>query len=177
VSNSVFIIDLDSCTGCYACKIACKDRAGLADDMDLLQVVQHEDGTYPETKLYYRVIHCFHCSDPPCAGNCPTKAISKAENGLVNIEKDKCIGCGKCIKACPFDAIIMLKDKVAHKCDGCANEITIGLTPTCIRACPIRALHYEAISGSLFQNRLQDKDFNDHNIGPRVLYLKRKIRL
>jgi anaerobic dimethyl sulfoxide reductase subunit B (iron-sulfur subunit) len=175
VNRAVFIVDIASCTGCYACSVACKDRAGLPDEFDLLRVEEHESGAYPNPGLYYRVAHCFHCADPPCAEVCPEDAISKQEDGLVIIDQEECIGCGKCIEACPFDAIIMLPEDVAAKCDGCGDEVARGWDPTCARACPMRALKYEQLGNAQTQNRITDPDFDDRDAGPAVLYLRRNI--
>jgi len=166
MSRSVFIIDLASCTGCHACSVACKDRAGLPDEFDLLRVEAHEEGVYPNPALYYRVVHCFHCAQPLCAEACPTGAISKAEDGLTVIDTEECIGCGECIRACPFDAIV--------KCDGCADEVDRGWEPTCVRACPMRALKYESIDDIQFENRIPDPDTENQDMEPAVLYLLRK---
>jgi Fe-S-cluster-containing dehydrogenase component len=174
MSKALFVVDMASCTGCYACSVACKDRAGLPDGLDLLRVEAHEAAAYPNPSLYYRVIHCFHCEQPPCVEVCPTDAISKAEDGLVSLDAEECIGCGECIQACPFDAIVMLPDNVAAKCDGCADEVASGWQPTCVRACPMRALRYEPASDTKFENRIRDAEFNDHSIGPAVMYLRRQ---
>ena len=169
----VFIVDMASCTGCYACSVACKDRAGLPDEFDLLRVQEHESGVCPEVSVHYRVIHCFHCAKPSCAEVCPEEAISKSEDGIVTINGEKCIGCGKCIEACPFDAIIMLPDGVAAKCDGCVDEVAKGWEPTCVRACHMRALRYELPDAAKLENRISDPDFDDRDIAPAVLYLRR----
>lgn len=174
MSEALFVVDMASCTGCGACSIACKDRAGLPDELDMLRVEAHEKGVYPAPKLYYRVIHCFHCDQPVCAEVCPVEAISKEENGLTAINAEECTGCGECVEACPFDAIIMLPEGVAAKCDGCADEIARGWDPTCVRACPMRALRYGAVDDALLEKRSEDPDFSDHDIVPAVLYLLRK---
>lgn len=174
MSRDIFVVDIASCTGCQTCSIACKDRAGLPDELDFLRVEAHEGGLYPDPTLYYRVIHCFHCTKPSCAEVCPVKAISKDDNGLVVIDPEECMGCGECIEACPFDAIIMLPEDVAAKCDGCADEVARGWEPTCVRACPMRALRYEQMEYIQMKKRFRDSDFKDHNIGPSVLYLHRR---
>ncbi len=173
MSRNIFVVDIASCTGCHTCSIACKDRAGLSDELDFLRVEAHEGGLYPEPTLYYRVIHCFHCEEPACAQACPVEAISKEDNDLVVIDSEECTGCGECMEACPFDAMIMLPENVAAKCDGCADEVARGWDPTCVRACPMRALRYERIEDVQMKKRLKDSDFKDHNIGPSVLYLHR----
>ena len=173
MSRRLFVIDLARCTGCYTCGIACKDRAGLLDHVDLLRVDRSEAGVYPRPSLTYRVVHCFHCADPPCVDACPAGAISKGIDGLVSLNQDACTGCGACISVCPFDAVLMLPERVATKCDGCRDEIARGWDPTCVRACPMRALRYESTSGAP-DNRVEDSGFDDRGIGPAVLYVRRR---
>lgn len=171
MSKALFIVDMASCTGCGTCSIACKDRSGLPDELDFLRVESHEEGIYPKPTLCYRVVHCFHCEQPACVEACSAEAISKGEDGLVVINAAECVGCGNCIEACPFDAIVMLPEDMAAKCDGCADEIAKGWVPTCVRACPMRALRYEQTEGVKLEKRSIDTDFKDYGISPAVLYL------
>jgi anaerobic dimethyl sulfoxide reductase subunit B (iron-sulfur subunit) len=189
VNRLRFTIDLARCTGCQTCSVACKDRAGLPDDLDWLRVEEHEGGAYPHPTLYYRVSHCFHCAQAPCIGVCPTGALGRPgalgqpgapgqPEGWVQIDAGLCIACGACIEACPLGAIVMRPEGVASKCDGCADEVARGWGPTCVRACPMRALGYAAegrspADGALPENRVQDDVLYDRQIGPAVLYLRR----
>jgi anaerobic dimethyl sulfoxide reductase subunit B (iron-sulfur subunit) len=172
VSERRFIIDLARCTGCQACSIACKDRAGLPDELDWLRVEAHEGGSYPLPTLTYRVVHCFHCAAPPCAEVCPPGAIARHADGWVQIDAGLCTACGACVEACPFAAIVMPPQGAAAKCDGCADEVQRGWEPTCVRACPMRALGYGPETSASFQMRVEDPDL-DHGIGPAVRYLRR----
>ena len=167
-----YVIDLARCTGCQTCSIACKDRADLPDDLDWLRVEAHEGGDYPTPTLYYRALHCFHCAEPPCAEVCPTGAIARQTSQWVQIEAGLCNACGACVDACPFTAIVLLPEGVAAKCDGCADEVSRGWVPTCVRACPMRALAYGPAC-ALPERRTEDREFDDHGIGPSVLYLRR----
>ena len=171
MSQHLYVIDLARCTGCQACSIACKDRAGLPDDLDWLRVEEHEGGAYPHPEVYYRVSHCFHCAEPPCVDACPTGAMSRRQDG-VQVDAGLCIAFGACIEACPFGAIAMHSKGRASKCDGCADEVAGGWEPTCVRACPMRALGYAA-AAPMPENRTPDPAFVDHGIGPSVLYLCR----
>jgi anaerobic dimethyl sulfoxide reductase subunit B (iron-sulfur subunit) len=168
-----FIIDLARCTGCQACSIACKDRAGLPDDLDWLRVEVHEGGIYPAPTLHYRVMHCFHCAEPPCTEVCPTGGLARREDGWVQIDADVCSACEACIHACPFSAIVLRSEGYVSKCDGCVDEIQSEWEPTCVRACPMRALRYEPAASALTENRVADPDFEDHGIGPAVQYVRR----
>ena len=167
-----YIIDLARCTGCQACIIACKDRANLPDDLDWLRIDVIEGGTYPAPTLTYRVIHCFHCSEPVCSEVCPTTAIYRQAIGLMQIDADLCNGCEQCVTACSFSVIVMLPEGIASKCDGCTEELDLGWDPTCVRSCPMRALRYEPAGNALINHRIADEDFDDHGIDPAVVYLR-----
>jgi anaerobic dimethyl sulfoxide reductase subunit B (iron-sulfur subunit) len=173
MSGLRFIIDLARCTGCQACSIACKDRAALPEDLDWLRVEPDESGNYPTPTLTYRVTHCFHCAKPTCVEVCPTTALAKKQNGWVQIDAGLCNSCGMCIDACPFSAIVMQPEGVASKCDGCIDEIDQGWEPACVRACLMRALAYSTAINVQMAQRVADWDFEDHGIGPAVLYLRR----
>jgi anaerobic dimethyl sulfoxide reductase subunit B (iron-sulfur subunit) len=173
VSRSVFVIDLARCTGCYTCSIACKDRARLPDELDWLRIETDEGGRYPEPTLYHRVVHCFHCDAPRCAEVCPTAAIARESGDLIQIDAELCIACGACVEACPFSAIVMCPEGTTCKCDGCADEVALGWDPTCVRACPMRALQYGPSESVQPLNRTRDPTFDDHGIGPAVLYMRR----
>jgi anaerobic dimethyl sulfoxide reductase subunit B (iron-sulfur subunit) len=173
VTEFAFTIDIARCTGCQACSIACKDRADLPDEVDWLRVEAHEGGTYPHPTLAYRVVHCFHCAHPTCATACPTGAIGRDPRGLVQIDADLCSACGACVEACPFRTIVLGPRGQAVKCDGCPDETIQGWEPTCVRACPTRALGYGLPEQGLPNGRIADPQFDSHGIGPAVCYLRR----
>jgi anaerobic dimethyl sulfoxide reductase subunit B (iron-sulfur subunit) len=170
----IFVVDMARCVGCYACSVACKDRASMPDEVDLLQVEVIEGGTYPQPTLAFRVTHCFHCAEPPCIEACPNGAMGQRDDGFVQVDSATCIGCGQCIEACPFGAVAMGPEDIAVKCDGCADEIAQGWDPTCVRACPLRALHYGPTEDILPPYRRADEGFDGQSIGPRVRYLVRR---
>ena len=172
MSRHLYVIDLAQCTGCHACAVACKDRAGLPGDLDWLHVEEHEGGAYPRPTFYYRVSHCFHCAKPPCVDVCPTGAMGKRQEH-VQVDAGLCVACGACIEACPFGAIVMHPEGRASKCDGCADEVARGWEPACVRACPMRALGYVLDGPSLPANRVKDDAFDGRGIGPAALYLRR----
>ena len=173
MNEKIFAIDLANCVGCLACSVACKDRAELSDDLDLLRVEVHESGVFPETGLYFRPVHCFHCSEPACVAACPSQALSKGEDGLVTIAEDACTACGECAEACPFNTIVVTPEGRSAKCDACADEVARGWDPTCVRACPMRAMWYGPPERMPFEHRTQDADFDDCDLGPAVQYLRR----
>ena len=169
MTQKLFIIDMGRCIGCNACTIACKDRAGIPDNVDFLRLERVESGLYPNVNMYYRVTHCFHCEKPPCVDTCPSNAIVKNKDGFVLIDETICIGCGSCARACPFDSIVKLSNNMYGKCDGCYDEVVNGLEPTCVRACLTRALSFKPIEELSSLDRI-DKDFNSHKIRPSIIY-------
>lgn len=174
MSQRKFIVDTGRCIGCNACSVSCKDRAGLPDELDLLRVERIESGSYPDVDMFFRVTHCFHCENPPCLEACPSDAISKNEDGFVFLDAGNCTGCGSCVDVCPFESIIELPGGSYTKCDGCFDEVTSGLDPTCVRACLTRALSFKIIDELEAVDRI-DEDFIDFGIGPAVIYkVKRK---
>jgi anaerobic dimethyl sulfoxide reductase subunit B (iron-sulfur subunit) len=173
VNDRHFVIDLALCTGCQACSIACKDRAGLPDHLDWLRVEAHEGGIYPNPSLTYRVMHCFHCAEPPCVTACPSDGLVRGEDGWVQLDAASCDACEACIDACPFAVIVLHAEGIVSKCDGCDDEVQRGWDPTCVRACPMRALDYAPLAGALSDNRVKDPEFEDHGIGPAVLFVRR----
>ena len=173
MQDSLFIIDLARCTGCQTCVIACRDRGRTPADQGWLRVERAERGQFPTLSLVYRVIHCFHCREPACAAVCPVQAIARHRDGRVLVDTERCTGCGDCVQACPFAAIAADPEEgIAHKCDGCGDEVQNGWAPTCVRACPMRALHFRADPPRVGE-RIPDPSFDDRGIGPAVLYLCR----
>jgi anaerobic dimethyl sulfoxide reductase subunit B (iron-sulfur subunit) len=172
LGERVFIVDMARCVGCFACSVACKDRADLPDELDWLRVERCEAGAYPRPSLAFRVVHCFHCAAPACAAACPTGAIAANDEGWVAIDQALCAACGACADACPFGAIALDASGAPSKCDGCVDELALGWQPTCVRACPMRALAL-APSAELGRPRRADPTWDDAGIGPRVYYAVR----
>ena len=151
-----FYFDSTRCTGCRTCEIACKDYKDLGVDFAYRHVYDCEggdwqmqsDGTYTQDCFVYHVsLGCQHCDDPACLKVCPTTAMHKdASTGLVSVDDHKCIGCGYCHMACPYNAPKVDREK-GHsvKCDGCAERVAAGEKPVCVEACPARALDFGTI--------------------------------
>lgn len=149
-----FFIDLDECTGCNLCIIACKDEhvgnpqfpwTGPQPDTGhfWMDVVPKERGQMPKVKVTYLPLLCQHCDNAPCMKVCPEDAIAKRNDGLVWIDQEKCTGCGLCQEACPYDVIYMNEElNVAQKCTGCAHLVDKGETPRCADICPRDAIYF-----------------------------------
>jgi len=108
-----------------------------------------EAGAFTATAFtYYASMTCGHCESPACVANCPTGAMQKdPETGIVNNDKEKCIGCMTCEKSCPYGHPVQLDDGLSHKCVLCSDENPEGTPdPTCAKACPVRALEFGPIA-------------------------------
>ena len=96
------VINLDQCTGCRACMVACKVENNTPEGNFWMHVFRFEDGEYPQTKVWFMPRPCMHCDNPPCAKVCPTGARYKREDGLVATDTERCIGCRYCEVSCPY---------------------------------------------------------------------------
>lgn len=143
-----FYFDQTRCTGCSACRVACKDWHDIpAGPENWMRVLYTEIGKFPNVFVGYMIGACWHCLDPVCAPTCPAGAITKnAENGIVLVDSQACLGneeCNeKCLKACPYKAPQFGPDQGAkmRKCNYCLDRFNQGKLPNCIEACPVRAL-------------------------------------
>lgn len=148
-----FYFDQTRCTGCSACRVACKDWNDIdAGPENWMQVLYTEKGKFPKPFVSYMIAPCFHCIDPVCAAACPVDAITKRkQDGIVVVDQEICIGrkeCGqKCLKACPYDAPQFGPDENAKmgKCHFCLDRFEQNKLPNCVEACPVRALDAGAL--------------------------------
>ena len=161
------VIDLDTCVGCHACAVACKEWnaggiAGPLTDEDpygkepmgvwFNRVHSYEvegDAAQPAMTLHFPR-SCLHCETPACVSVCPTGASYKrAEDGIVLVDEDKCIGCKLCSWACPYGAREYSEvEGVMKKCTLCVDRIynenlpESEREPACVQVCPTRARHF-----------------------------------
>jgi anaerobic dimethyl sulfoxide reductase subunit B (iron-sulfur subunit)/Tat-targeted selenate reductase subunit YnfG len=156
MSQYGFYFDNTRCTGCRTCELACKDYKDLDADHTFRRVIDYEGGTWTAVDEYsytqnsyshHISIACNHCEDPICVHVCPTGAMHKDDNNLVWPDANKCIGCGYCVKSCPYHApFIDELLKASSKCDGCTARVSQDKKPICVEACPLRALDFGQIS-------------------------------
>jgi Fe-S-cluster-containing dehydrogenase component/formate-dependent nitrite reductase membrane component NrfD len=136
-----FIIDNRKCIGCHACTTACKSEHDVPIGVNRTWVKQVEKGEFPNTRRLFSVMRCNHCTDAPCVEICPVESLFIREDGIVDFDKDRCIGCKSCMQACPYDALyIDPETHTAAKCNYCAHRIDIGLEPACVNVCPEEAI-------------------------------------
>ncbi|HEU5226433.1 MAG TPA: 4Fe-4S dicluster domain-containing protein, partial [Ktedonobacteraceae bacterium] len=136
-----FVIDQRKCIGCHACTVACKAEHDVPIGVYRTWVKYIEKGEFPNSRRYFLVNRCNHCNDAPCVTICPTSALYKRADGIVDFDSSRCIGCKSCMQACPYDALYI--DPYSHtaaKCNYCAHRTEIGLEPACVVVCPERAI-------------------------------------
>jgi Fe-S-cluster-containing dehydrogenase component/formate-dependent nitrite reductase membrane component NrfD len=139
--NYAFLIDNRKCIGCHACSTACKAENTVPLGVNRTWVKYVEKGVFPHTRRFFQVTRCNHCDRPPCVPICPTRAMYRREDGIVEFDSDRCIGCKACLQACPYDAIhIDPESGTAAKCHFCAHRTDAGLEPACVIVCPVHAI-------------------------------------
>lgn len=143
------LIDLDRCTGCQTCAVACK----MENSLERVSGIRVEtvggprldtpSGEYPNLSMYYLPVPCMHCNEPPCMPSCPTEAIYQRQDGIVLIDDEKCNGCQQCLEACPYDVLAYdpERDKV-WKCTLCHHRVDQGLEPFCVLCCEMEAIFF-----------------------------------
>ncbi|MEE8122467.1 MAG: 4Fe-4S dicluster domain-containing protein [Anaerolineales bacterium] len=147
------VIDLDRCTGCLTCVVACKMEHGWEHVSGIrVETVggprrDTPAGVHPNLSMHYLPISCMHCSQPPCIPACPTEAIGRREDGIVLIDANRCDGCQMCLDACPYDAIVYdAQNEKAWKCTLCAHRVDEGLVPFCGVCCEMDAMFFGDIN-------------------------------
>ncbi len=112
----LMVIDTRKCVGCHACTIACVAENRLPPGVVYRPVVTEEIGSFPNVALRFTPRPCMHCDEPPCTPVCPVRATWKRPDGIVVVDYYKCIGCGYCVTACPYNA--RTRDLGEHYTDG-----------------------------------------------------------
>ena len=139
-----FYYDNSRCTGCKTCVMACKDYKDSALDVAYRKVYDLEGGTwekqaddiYTTDCLFYHLsMACNHCDDPACVSVCPTTAMHKeGKRGLVLVDETKCVGCGYCVMACPYNAPKVSRELgYSVKCNGCEADMRHVVSVACAR--------------------------------------------
>lgn len=136
-----FVIDQRKCIGCHACTVACKSENDVPLAKFRTWVKYVEKGTFPSVKRHFTVLRCNHCDAAPCVEICPVIALHKRPDAIVDLDRDRCIGCRACMQACPYDALYLNEENgVAEKCHYCAHRTELGLEPACVVVCPEKAI-------------------------------------
>jgi len=137
-----FVFDVNRCTGCQACQLACTIENDLEPDRSWRAINTFNERRHPDIPLFHLSLACNHCAEPACMNACPALAYSvDASSGAVLIDEKACIGCGYCAWACPFDAPRFDHQRgVMTKCTFCNHRLSEGLEPACAALCPTGAL-------------------------------------
>ncbi|MEK7275007.1 MAG: sulfate reduction electron transfer complex DsrMKJOP subunit DsrO [Candidatus Desantisbacteria bacterium] len=163
------VIDLTKCDGCGECASACRTANNAATFPDekinnhLLRIA-HVKPKFPNSLEQAIPLMCMHCDNAPCVHVCPVKASFVRKDGIVLIDKHRCIGCRYCMIACPYKArsfvfkhnegftnpnIPKTMHGVVEKCDFCVNRVDHGQMPVCVETCKMKAMSF---------GNLNDKD-------------------
>ena len=156
------LIDTSTCIGCKACEVACQEwndhefrvstldfvgsyqtQPGLAHDFWNV-ILFNEEEREGEMSWHMVKYQCMHCLDPGCLAACPSPgAIFVRDNGIVDFDQTKCIGCGYCMTGCPFDVPRQHPEtNKVFKCTLCSDRTAVGLEPACIKSCPTSCLTF-----------------------------------
>jgi Fe-S-cluster-containing dehydrogenase component/formate-dependent nitrite reductase membrane component NrfD len=178
VPNYGFAIDLRKCIGCHACTIACKSEHDIPVGVNRCWVKTVEKGTFPQTQRLFFPVLCNQCTDAPCMNICPTGALYKRRDGIVDLNGEACIGCRACMAACPYDQLFIDPNtRTAEKCNFCANRIENQLEPACVSVCPTECRIFGDLDdpASEVARIVQRESFMvrkpEKGTGPKIFYL------
>ena len=194
------VIDLKRCFGCYGCQVSCKAEHATPPGVFFARVVKRESGTYPNVRKVFLPMLCMHCETPPCEAVCPTGATFKRPDGIVDIDREICVGCRYCRRGCPYEARYF-HDRtryyfgvqgpteyeaagygrhptgVVMKCNFCAHRLEQGALPSCVVTCPTNARTFgdlddpESAVSRLIKERGGEPLHPELGTGPSVYYL------
>ena len=194
------VIDLKRCFGCYGCQVSCKAEHATPPGVFFARVVKRESGTYPNVRKVFLPMLCMHCETPPCEAVCPTGATFKRPDGIVDIDREICVGCRYCMQACPYEArYFHAKERfyfgaqgpteyealgyaqhptgVVMKCNFCAHRLERGEEPSCVMTCPTNARTFGDLEdphsevNRLIKERGGEPLHPELGTGPSVYYL------
>ncbi len=143
-----FEVDLDRCSGCKACVVACHTLNGLDESEAWRDVGLLLGGSRAAPVMQHVTTACHHCLEPACMIACPVNAYEKdSATGIVKHLDDQCFGCQYCTLACPYDVPKYHADKgIVQKCDMCSSRLAVGEAPACVQACPHEAIAIRVVS-------------------------------
>ena len=160
------LVDISACIGCKACEAACQQWHDLTQPImtpeevvqrriagyqshpdlrhDLFMLMKFNEGeTHRGFTWFITKYQCMHCAEPGCLIACPAPgAVIQYQNGIVDFDHSKCIGCKMCLVGCPFDVPRYDANNKPWKCNFCVDRVAAGLEPACVKTCPTQCLTY-----------------------------------
>ena len=174
------VIDLRKCIGCQACTVSCSMENLPPIGQFRTTVLQYEvdRGTDVPPAMVSLPRLCNHCDEPPCVPVCPVQATFQRTDGIVLVDNERCVGCGYCVQACPYDArFINHETQTADKCTFCEHRLEVGLLPACVESCVggARVIGDLNDAGSAASQMIKDNDIKVLKPGmataPHVFYI------
>ncbi|MGV3483282.1 MAG: DmsC/YnfH family molybdoenzyme membrane anchor subunit [Planctomycetaceae bacterium] len=153
-----FEVDLDKCSGCKACVVACHSMNGLEDD-EVWRRVGITTTNEPLGRIQYVTTACHHCEEPGCLQGCPVKAYIKDPNtGIVRHLDDQCIGCKYCTMMCPYEVPqYSSRLGIVRKCDMCHQRLAAGEAPACVQGCPNEAIAIREVAVEVLSDKRSER--------------------
>ena len=199
MANKAIVTDLNRCVGCLACMVACKAVNNVPIGSYWNKVLRIGPSlkagatSAHDVEMYYLPVQCQHCENPECVKVCPTEASHVAEDGTIQIDKDKCIGCQFCAMACPYGVRYLNQtERVVEKCTLCQQRTAQGELPQCVSQCCGMARWYGDAEAGIesFEGPRGEKlgdfvnDFTEDQVyqltdvgnGPSMFYIMRNIK-
>lgn len=199
MANKAIVTDLNRCVGCLACMVACKAVNNVPIGSYWNKVLRIGPSlkagatSAHDVEMYYLPVQCQHCENPECVKVCPTGASHKLEDGTVQIDKSKCIGCQFCVMSCPYGVRYLNEEEgVVEKCTLCQQRTAQGELPQCVSQCCGMARWYGDAEAGIesFEGPRGEKlgdfvnDFTEDQVyqltdvgnGPSMFYIMRNIK-
>jgi Fe-S-cluster-containing dehydrogenase component len=148
MTRMAIAFDLDKCLGCHACVVACRQQNHLPAGSTRNKVLRigpstvSSKDTPPHLEMYFLPLLCQHCESPRCVQVCPTGAAVQRKDGVVLIDKVRCINCRFCVTACPYGQIYYNEEDVIEKCTLCVDLTDHGQKPACVKVCMANCISF-----------------------------------